>query len=82
MNLNYVDQLFVSRTFADELVLPLLWVQDGFSEPSQEMVDLVKFCLSAPHTVSLVGGIVLMGLGMVLLFVAGCGLWRIRGGQE
>ena len=82
MYLNHIDQLFVPRTFADELVLPLLWVQDGFSEPSQEMVDLVKFCLAAPYTVSLVGGIVLMGLGLVLLFVAGCGLWRLRGGQD
>ena len=40
--------------FADELILPLLWVQDGFSEPSQEMLDLVKFCLAAPHRFSLI----------------------------
>ena len=50
-------------------------MQDGFSEPSQDMLDLVKFCLAAPHRISLIGGIVLAGVGLVLLIVAGC-LWR------
>ena len=61
--------------FADELVLPLLWVQDGFSEPSQEMVDLIKFCLAAPHQLSLLGGTVLTVVGLVMLLVAGW-WWR------
>ena len=50
-------------------------MQDGFSEPSQDMLDLVNFCLAAPHRFSLIGGIMLAGVGLVLLIVAGC-LWR------
>jgi hypothetical protein len=57
--------------FVDELVLPLLWVQDGFSEPSQEMVELIKFCLAAPHLLSMLGGIVLAVVGLVMVMVAG-----------
>ena len=57
-------------------------MQDGFSEPSQEMLDLVKFCLAAPHRFSLIGGIMLAGVGLVLLGVAGCLWWRGRTGQD
>ena len=56
-------------------------MQDGFSEPSQDMLDLVQFCLAAPHRFSLIGGIMLAGMGLVLLLVAVC-LWRRgRAGQ-
>ena len=30
------------KDFADELILPFLWAQDGFSEPSQEMADAIR----------------------------------------
>ena len=50
-------------------------MQDGFSEPSQDMLDLVQFCLAAPHRFSLIGGIMLAGVGLVLLVVAAC-LWQ------
>ena len=43
------------RNFADELVLPFLWAQDGFSEPSEEMAKAIKFGLDAPSKLSLLG---------------------------
>ena len=47
--------LIVIRNFPDELVLPFLWAQDGFSEPSEEMAEAIKFGLSAPKKISFIG---------------------------
>merc|ERR1719447_644100 len=49
--------------FADELVLPFLWAQDGFSEPSEEMAKAIKFGLDAPSKLSLLGGVALIAIG-------------------
>ena len=46
------------RNFADELVLPFLWAQDGFSEPSEEMAKAIKF-----GKLSLLGGVALIAIG-------------------
>ena len=46
---------FFFRNFPDELVLPFLWAQDGFSEPSEEMAEAIKFGLSAPKKISFIG---------------------------
>ena len=51
------------RNFADELVLPFLWAQDGFSEPSEEMAKAIKFGLDAPSKLSLLGGVALIAIG-------------------
>merc|ERR1712131_471338 len=55
------------RNFADELVLPFLWAQDGFSEPSEEMAKAIKFGLDAPSKLSLGGGLVLGALTWMLV---------------
>ena len=34
--------MMMMKDFADELILPFLWAQDGFSEPSQEMADAIR----------------------------------------
>ena len=34
--------MMMIKDFADELILPFLWAQDGFSEPSQEMADAIR----------------------------------------
>ena len=44
------------RYFVDELVLPFLWLQDGFSEPSIEIANAIEFGLSAPVKLSILGG--------------------------
>ena len=56
--------------FAEELILPFLWAQDGFSEPSVEMADAIKFGLSAPQKLSMLGGAGLLVVGGVLLLAA------------
>jgi len=59
------------RNFPETLVLPFLWAQDGFDEPSQEMAEAIKFGLSAPVSISRAGGValVLAGGAMVLAFL-------------
>jgi len=56
--------------FAEELILPFLWAQDGFSEPSVEMADAIQFGLSAPQKMSMLGGAGLLVVGGVLLLAA------------
>ena len=58
------------RYFVDELVLPFLWLQDGFSEPSIEMANAIEFGLSAPVKLSILGGVGLLVVGGGLLVAA------------
>ena len=66
----------------DELVLPFLWAQDGFSEPSEEMASAIKFGLAAPSKLSGIGGggLVVTGLLMILTGL-GWIVWDRRRGQ-
>ena len=62
----------------DELVVPFLWAQDGFSEPSEEMANAMKLGLKVPG-LAVVAGAALTGLGLVmvalgLLFI----IWQRR----
>ena len=62
-------------------MLPFLWAQDGFSEPSEEMAAAIQFGLSAPGRVAGLGGAGLALAGAVtLLLVLGWVLlvWRRR----
>jgi len=60
----------IMSNFVDELVLPFLWAQDGFSEPSDEMAEALKFGLSAPSLISFGAGGVLLGTGLVMLIIS------------
>jgi len=67
------EDIDIMSNFADELVLPFLWAQDGFSEPSEEMAAALKFGLDAPNKLSNIGGSVLLGIGLVLVITGvGC----------
>jgi len=68
----------VMSNFTEELILPFLWAQDGFSEPSAPMASAIHFGLSAPAHLSLIGGVVLLVLGgvMLLLSVGCCSYWE------
>jgi len=62
--------------FAEELILPFLWAQDGFSEPSEEMAEAIKFGLSAPSKLSMLGGACLLVVGGAMVLAAlGWALW-------
>ena len=63
-------RLSVYRNFSEELVLPFLWAQDGFSEPSSPMASAIQFGLAAPHQLPLLGGVVLLVLGGAMVLVA------------
>lgn len=60
----------VMSRFPEELVLPFLWAQDGFGEPSVEMVEAITFGLSAPDSLPMLGGSALLVLGGVMLLAA------------
>ena len=61
------------------MILPFLWAQDGFSEPSDEMADAIKFGLAAPQKLSMLGGAGLLVVGGVMLLAAlGWTVWYKR----
>ena len=62
------------RNVPDELVLPFLWAEDGFSEPSVDMADAILFGLSVGTTLSKIGGTCLIVLGGGIVFAAMCWL--------
>ena len=68
--LTYLHFCYRSQ-FTDTLVLPFLWAQDGFEEPSEEMAEAIKFGVSAPGALSRAAGVglVLIGALMVLAFL-------------
>lgn len=71
----------VMKGFKDELVLPFLWAQDGFSEPSEGMAKSIKLGLAAPGLSVVAGAIFLcLGLGMVSLVLL-WGLWQRKVNQ-
>jgi len=67
--------------FPEQLILPFLWAQDGFGEPSDEMAEAIKFGESAPEKLPLLGGALLLviGGGMVLAALSWA-IWRRRQG--
>jgi len=69
--------------FPEQLVLPFLWAQDGFGEPSDEMAEAIKFGETAPEKLPLLGGAVLLviGGGMVLAALSWA-IWRKRQGAS
>eukprot|EP00092_Neocalanus_flemingeri_P038999 GFUD01042454.1.p1 GENE.GFUD01042454.1~~GFUD01042454.1.p1 ORF type:complete len:596 (+),score=215.72 GFUD01042454.1:176-1963(+) len=75
------EDIEMMSNFADELILPFLWAEDGFSEPSEEMAEAIKFGLSAPGKLSRLGGASLLVVGgAMLLAVLGWVLWVRRQG--
>lgn len=76
------ENIPLMSNFVEELVLPFLWAQDGFGEPSDAMAEAIKFGISAPDSLPLLGGSVLLvlGGGMVLTSLAWV-LWQRRLGK-
>ena len=74
----------IMSNFVDELILPFLWAQDGFSEPSEPMAAAIKFGQAAPSKLSLLGGVALISVGGAL--VLGVLVWllvtRRQGGGD
>merc|ERR1711892_1556908 len=54
------EDIDIMSNFVDELVLPFLWAQDGFSEPSEEIAAAIKFGLTAPSMLPKIGGSALL----------------------
>ncbi len=50
-----------------EIVLPLLWGQEGFPSPSDEMVRLTRLGLNGPHVAALVGAGLCFAVAVTLL---------------
>lgn len=67
--------------FPELLILPFLWAQDGFGEPSPEMAEAIKFGLAAPDSLPLLGGSVLLVTGGAMVLAAlSWAVWSRRRG--
>jgi len=65
--------------FSEELVLPFLWAQDGFGEPSDEMAAAIHQGEFAIDKLPLLGGSVLLVVGGAMLLAAlSWAVWRRR----
>lgn len=60
----------ISNLRSDRIVLPFLWGQDGFDEPSDVMADKISKGLNKIHTVVLVMSIILCLVGAVMIFTS------------
>ena len=54
----------------EDLVMPFLWAQDGFDEPSKLLADKVKFGIEAPEKLPILGAVVLFVIGAILLLTS------------
>ena len=60
-----------------QIVLPFLWAQDGFDEPSEELAEAIAFGLEAPQKLPMLGAVVFFVLGGLLLLASlGYFIWR------
>ncbi len=58
------------KNVQNDLVVPFLWAQDGFDEPSEEMADAIAFGLKAPEKLPLLGSVVCLVIGAILLLIS------------
>ena len=66
-----------------QIVLPFLWAQVGFSEPSPPMAEAIRFGLAAPEKLPMLGAVVFFVLGGILLLIPlGYYVWRRRSGSH
>lgn len=64
------EDIPLMENLADELVLPFLWAQDGFDQPSEEMAKGIRMGLDIPAKLSMLAGLGLLAVGGVLLATA------------
>ena len=60
----------VIKDMTDEIVLPFLWAQDGFEEPSDEMRDAIKFGENAAAILTVAGAVMFFVIGALCLLVS------------
>ncbi|TRY74958.1 hypothetical protein TCAL_08665 [Tigriopus californicus] len=67
------------QSMQDEILMPFLWAQDGFDEPSEEMAEKIKMGLGAPQKIPLLGAVVCLFIGAVLMAIClGFFFWQRR----
>ena len=66
-----------------QIVLPFLWAQVGFSQPSAPMAEAIRFGLAAPEKLPMLGAVAFFVLGGILLLIPlGYYVWRRRSGAS
>ena len=66
----------------DKIVMPFLWAQDGFDEPSDELAEAIAFGLEAPQKLPMLGAVVFFVIGGLLLLASlGYFIWRRNSGS-
>lgn len=67
------------QNMQEELLLPFLWAQDGFDEPSEVMAEKIKMGLGAPKKIPLLGAVVCLFIGALLMAIClGYFFWQRR----
>jgi len=61
------EEIPIMSKFPEELVLPFLWAQDGFDQPTQEMSATIRGVLDIPSIYSRLLGVLFVALGAGLL---------------
>jgi len=61
------EDIPIMSKFAEELVLPFLWAQDGFDQPTEEMSTSIRKALDIPSIFSRLLGVLFVALGAGLL---------------
>lgn len=61
------EEIPIMSKFPEELVLPFLWAQDGFDQPTPEMSATIKGVLDIPSIYSRLLGVLFVALGAGLL---------------
>ena len=63
-------------------MLPFLWAQDGFSEPSTEMAEAIRFGLEAPRKLSMLGTVIMMIMMVIIMLMIWRASWPIGDDED
>jgi len=69
------EEIDIMSQFPEELVLPFLWAEDGFGDPSEVMASAIQFGLAAPNKIPLYGGIAFIAVGALMIFTSLLWTW-------
>jgi hypothetical protein len=65
-----IKELPELANMVEEIVMPFMWAEDGFGEPSTKMADAIRYGLAAPEKFPMLAAVACFALGGLLILVA------------